>query len=516
MDSKKKAGFVRRKRMAKGGLIRQVGKRKYFDDGGTVFKGPVNTNPNVGAAPGAPIVQAGAPNPEGTQFAQAPLGGGNLLAAQNAYSAAVAPQQQNNYQNVVQAGAQNALDTYQNENTLAGQLQERAAGGGPNPAQDTLNQATGNNISSTAALMAGQRGASVNPGLIAREAGQQGAATEQAAVGQAATLEANQQIAAQGELAGVYGQQGTQALGTFGEAGALQNTQNANEIQDLGMAQGINAQISQANANAVTGGTGMLFGAGTSALSSLSSAFAKGGEVGKDDHLVLAEMVAHAHNHAQRIRPLPKYFDGGQVAHVDPVQIHGPQAPNVVIKKSEKKPDKKSSTTENQAQPPTTTGEAMPWDTGGGMAGGPGDTMDNSAPSQPENDMGEGSGSLLTAAHGAYVANHCPGPHQSHVANFLHDGGPVGAMVSEGEVYLTPEQVGRVVRGGENPLKIGMKIKAQDKSQRAKVKGDSLKNDKIPMDLEEGGVVIDRKHVMSPEKAELFVHRALARKKVSA
>lgn len=107
-----------------------------------------------------------------------------------------------------------------------------------------------------------------------------------------------------------------------------------------------------------------------------------------------------------------------------------------------------------------------------------------------------------------------PGPHQSHVANFLSTGGmakKVPAMVSPGEVYLSPEQVKKVVHEGANPMKIGMKFKG-----KAKVKGDSLKNDDIPIDLDEGGVVIPRhitQHKMAPEKAELFVHRAIARKK---
>ena len=46
---------------------------------------------------------------------------------------------------------------------------------------------------------------------------------------------------------------------------------------------------------------------------------------------------------------------------------------------------------------------------------------------------------------------------------------------------------------------------------KAKVKGDSLKNDIVPADLEDGGVVLPR-HIMNkkdPEKAELFLRRAV-------
>ena len=126
---------------------------------------------------------------------------------------------------------------------------------------------------------------------------------------------------------------------------------------------------------------------------------------------------------------------------------------------------------------------------------------------------GGASDSVLTndtqmAARGGKI---CEGPHKSHVANYLAGGGKVPAMVSAGEIYLTPDKVQKVVNEGANPLKIGQKFQG-----KAKVKGDSFKNDTIPMDLDEGGVVIDRKTVnmKSPEKAELFVHRALAKKKV--
>lgn len=65
-----------------------------------------------------------------------------------------------------------------------------------------LNQATGQNASNQAALMASQRGASANTGLIARQAAQQGANLQQQAVGQGATLQAQQSLGALGQLQG--------------------------------------------------------------------------------------------------------------------------------------------------------------------------------------------------------------------------------------------------------------------------------------------------------------------------
>ena len=75
-----------------------------------------------------------------------------------------------------------------NQSALASALQAQMAGQGPNPAQSALAQNTGQNIASTASLLAGARGSSANVGLMSRQIGQAGAATQQNAVGQAATL----------------------------------------------------------------------------------------------------------------------------------------------------------------------------------------------------------------------------------------------------------------------------------------------------------------------------------------
>ncbi len=110
----------------------------------------------------------------------------------------------------------------QQQNT-ANQYQNIANGTGPNPAQAALNQSTGQNVANQASLMAGQRGAGANVGLLARQAAQQGAATQQQAVGQAATMQANQQLAG---LQGLAGQQ--QAMG---------NTQQQMGTTNMGMGQ---------------------------------------------------------------------------------------------------------------------------------------------------------------------------------------------------------------------------------------------------------------------------------------
>lgn len=126
------------------------------------------------------------------------------------------------------AGLQNLAAQQQG---TAAQYQNIANGTGPNPAQAALNQSTGQNVASQAALMAGQRGAGANVGLLARQAAQQGAATQQQAVGQAATLQANQQIA------GLQGLQAAQQnIGQTQQAiGGLGTTQAG--MQQTGIAQ---------------------------------------------------------------------------------------------------------------------------------------------------------------------------------------------------------------------------------------------------------------------------------------
>lgn len=140
---------------------------------------------------------------------------------QNAYN------QQQAFVNAL--AGQNALA---NQANVFKQLQDVASGAGPNPALAALQQATGQNIAGQSALMAGQRGASRNVGLLARQAGQQGGALQQQAAGQGATMQAQQQLAALGQLGGLANQQVAQqqtGLGALNQYG-LQGQQNVYDI----------------------------------------------------------------------------------------------------------------------------------------------------------------------------------------------------------------------------------------------------------------------------------------------
>lgn len=534
MDPKKRASFVKkcgkkRQKFAKGGLVRQIGNRKYFQDGGTVLRGPSTSavnqnavNPNTGVL--GTISNALGLNNQFQAGSALINPGTNTAQLNDAYTNAQTGL--NNQAGIVTALQPQVPLAVQNQNALAEQELNTINGVGPNPALNQLNETTGKNIAATTSAMAGVRGASVNPALIAREAAQQGAQTQQQAVGQGATLTAQQQIAARDALTNLSNNQISQT----GQAVTNQNTANQNEQTILqgantaanNAAVGMQSNINNVNAATAAGNQNMqgkVLGGIASGVSSLTGGlFEEGGVVGEDgdtdpEHLKIAEMNAHSMNHVKKL----KMAAGGAVPnlgasnYMQQGQQVGPsiQATSALpanendfaadVNKLKKKPEA-----------PTTTGEAQPWDLGGGLAGSPSDVMDNGSPLSPGGEMGLDGGGLEFAAHGGMMKNYCAGPHDSHVANFLH-GGKVEAMVSPGEIYLSPEQVTQVIHEDADPAKVGMKIKG-----RAKVKGDSLQNDTVPMDLEAGGVVVDRKNMSTKEKRQLFVHRAIARKKARA
>lgn len=175
---------------------------------------------------------------------------------------------------------------------LSEALMNQANGVGPNPAQAQLAQNTGQNVANQAALMAGQRGSSANAGLIAREAAQQGAGIQQNAVGQAATLQAQQQLAAQQQLQQLAANQIGQGQGAVNAQnqvaqqnqgsllGALQGY-NANEVGSTYSQNSANAGIAQQNAKDTNSTLGSIIpsvGTGLTKIGTSLLGFAKGGE----------------------------------------------------------------------------------------------------------------------------------------------------------------------------------------------------------------------------------------------
>lgn len=225
---------------------------QYFDAGGAVL--PIGGN----VAPASNLVGS--------------------LTGQSGYVAQLAPTTDVDYTGILNPAAADALygssqisNNMYNQNVLADALKAQAArqqqianGQGPNPALDQLNQTTGNNIAAQNALIAGVRGGSANAGLVARLAAQRGGQLQQQATGQAATLSAEQQLAAGDETqkaltaaGGVYNNLGTETVAEqgannqlFGLAAGAQNNQNNSLVNNYGMAQGLNANTAANNATA--------------------------------------------------------------------------------------------------------------------------------------------------------------------------------------------------------------------------------------------------------------------------
>lgn len=210
----------------------------------------------------------GVPGPAQTQLVLPTTGAQAQQAAQQANAGI---QGQQDFVNALQG--QNGIA---NQSSVYNQFQDVANGKGPNPAQAMLAQQTGQNVATQAALMAGQRGAGANAGLIARQAGQQGGALQQNAIGQGATLQAQQSLGALGQLSGIAGQQVGQeqnALTAYNQAA------QGNQGQLLNSLQGQNAVISgQQNAQtaANAGIAGINAGAQNAANAGLASGLGSG------------------------------------------------------------------------------------------------------------------------------------------------------------------------------------------------------------------------------------------------
>lgn len=191
-------------------------------------------------------------------------------------------QQQMNFINALQG--QNGI---QNQSNVYNQLAGVANGTGPNPALQQLANTTGMNVANQAALMAGQRGASANAGLLARQAAMQGGNLQQQAVGQGAALQAQQQLAALNSMGNMANQQVGQQAGAlqgYNQASqsqqsilqnALANLNNANVSMQSNM-NNANAGVQSQTAQGQSGLFGGLLGGVGSALGGL---FAHGGMV---------------------------------------------------------------------------------------------------------------------------------------------------------------------------------------------------------------------------------------------
>lgn len=154
-------------------------------------------------------------------------------------------------QALVQAlAAQNGLA---NQSGVYNQLQNVANGTGPNPAQAQLSQATGANVANQAALAASQRGAGANIGLMQRNAANQGSAAQQQAAGQAATLQAQQSLAAMGQMGNLANQQAAQQIGATQSYTGAQQQEQQNLLNSIAGQNSANVNM-QSNINSANAG----------------------------------------------------------------------------------------------------------------------------------------------------------------------------------------------------------------------------------------------------------------------
>lgn len=345
-------------------------------------------------------------------------------------------------------GAQNGIG---NQSSVYNQLQGVANGTGPNPATAQLAQATSANTANQAALMAGQRGVGANVGLLARQAAQQGAANQQNAIGQAATLQAQQQLGALGQLGGLATQQVAQQQNAVS---ALNSGAQNEQSQILGGIQGQNNAIVSNQSNINNANSGL---AQTNAN---NAAKFTGGELNSIGGAVNTLLSGAPKAYGGLVE---KFADGGvPTAIPDVSQVN---------------------------------------DGSGGGSSGSSSAMSSLLPL------------LLAAANGGIVnpkvaqvpaAERFSGalaPHIQHIAEIYHPqkfagGGKVNSLVSPGEVYLSPEKAKEVARDGKNPLKEGKKVPGEPK-----VKGNSYANDVVPAKLQEGGVVIPNSIMQSSDPA---------------
>lgn len=416
----------------------------------------------------------------GTGFS-APETGANVQSTQQAAQDLLG--QQKNFANALNPYAINAAASQQQ---LMNQLQQGAQGQGPNPALAQLAQSTGQNTANQAALMAGQRGAAANPALIARQAAMQGAANQQQAAGQAATLSAQQQLAQQQQLAAQQAQMVGQGQTSLNSA---QNAAN----QIYGTASGMQSNLNSANAGlagqAMGNQAGMIGGLMNSAGGALSSLLAEGGQVRQHYATGTPQVMQY-----QDIPAGSSPFDQQQApAQMPAAPIAAPMVPKVA------KP--------TVAQPPPQQPQVkQPAQNFSGMAGSGGANALYKGMSSFGNFLAnKNSPSVNNMSDDAVMSDQLAADNQLGVGGadnketemsasndsdqmMAAKGGKVPAMVSPGERYLKPSDVEKVKKGA-NPMQVGEKIPGKPVVGGAK---NSYQNDTVPKTLDEGGIVLPR------------------------
>ena len=425
-------------------------------------------------------------------------------------------------------------------------FQNIANGTGPNVAQSMLNQTTGQNVANQSALMAGQRGSAQNVGLMARQAAQQGAATQQQAAGQAATLQAQQQQAALGQMAGI-GQGLTSAQqAQQGQLAGMANTQAGQQIgatsantaaQQAEQANLINAQTSFNNAQVGMQGN----------INSSNAALANTQMQGQQ---ALIGGILNGAGSAMGARggQVQKFDDGGDVQDFGGSGVEVSQIPSM--------PGPQMSTDAGAAALGGKSGGGGGGGGGGGMSsmlpmlaacmadGGdvnqqpslgatpPAAAMPNMPPAQTDPSIPQSSFGKFLQGFGGKKVKASGSPAQSQgqqqsdsgaaalangMSNFIGGAGKMLTPTSGASDAASDVSTDGMAHGGmTHDYRAGGKVNAKNIKEKAKVPGNSYSNDTIPAVLSEHEIVLPRSVTLSkdPVRASAdFVAKVIAKRK---
>jgi hypothetical protein len=446
-----------------------------------------------------------------------PTNAGQISSAYTGTQNALTQQQQFLAATQAQNGLANQTQNYN-------QLQGVVNGTGPNPAQAQLAQATGANTANQAALMAGQRGASQNVGLIARQAAQQGAANQQNSAGQAATLQANQSLNALSQAGTMANQQAAQQAAATGA-----NTQaNLSEQGALiGAQQGFNnnqAGLAQTTMQGQQGLIGGLMNAAGPVAGAIGKLFAGGGTVQMADGGTYGDTSTDNFDTVSQptVAPSPQPIAQSPQAAPSVPQAAAPiqaQPGGNGQSKFAQALNSFSAGMQKQQQGAKQPSQPNYGNPGANAlfqgASALGNSIANmiTPKTQPQQPQVVSGGSADTTIGGSPTpmdagASAMPNNQTMMAAN----GGKVPALVSPGEKYLPPSAVKKVEREGKNPMAVGETIPGKPKVGGAK---NDYANDTVPKTLEEGGIVLPRSVTQAKNPhwaAHAFVQQLMAKK----
>lgn len=398
---------------------------------------------------------------------------------------------QNNYsgnydyaQNQIQANTAN-------QNKLAEQIGQQAQSGN-SPADIMLQQAMNKNLQQQQSLIGSQRG--INPGLAARQIANVGGNLNQQTVGQLAAQRAQEQINANQLQSGIYGNIGNEWTSNQSTAAGSSLSQNqTNEAARSGLMSGLSSVFSG----------GGLFGA-------------EGGEVPN-----LKEMYKNA----------PRYEDGGMVAAMGPLSSFGQaqqsESPSYLGVNTQLQPSNMPAPSPSAGMLGANTnlmGATLPQATQGAS---------QVTPAQPAPIQPDQSANAAISANFKKMGQAAAGPFggggDKSSGGGGGGGGGLGGMLGGmmggmggggggggggGIMSMLPMLAALLNKGGEVSPIDGTTYAALGKMVPgdAKVKGNSLKNDRVPAMLSPKEIILPRSvtmHPDAPEKAKKFVEAVL-------